>query len=179
MLDWYALNSKPHSEKTVYDALAARGIEAYLPVWQSQRRRAPRARPFFPCYLFVHADLEVIGLSALQYLPGVRRVVFCGDQPARVSQQVIDRIRVRLTEMDNSITDMIGEPLSPGDHVVITEGPLAGLEAVFDRRLSSDARVQLLINFLQRGTRLDIEPEFVRKVNPQHRSAAPRGTRGK
>ncbi len=179
MLDWYALNSKPHSEKIVYDALLARGIEAYLPAWQPPQRstRARGPRPFFPCYLFAHADLDAIGLSVLQYLPGVRRLVFCGDQPARVPQVAIDRIRVRLAELEHSFTDAEGEPLFPGDRVVITDGPLAGLEAVFDRRLSSDARVRLLINFLQHGTRVEIERERIRKVTLGQQNAKPREIR--
>ncbi len=181
MLNWYALNSKPHSEQTVYDALVARGIEAYLPVWQPPRRtkRARGPRPFFPCYLFAHADLEVVGLSALQYLPGVRRIVFCGDQPARVPPTAIERIRVRLKELEQCFTDAIGEPLSPGDIVTITDGPLAGLDAVFDRRLSSGERVRLLVNFLQRGLPVDIEREFVRKATLGRQNAARVELRGK
>jgi transcriptional antiterminator RfaH len=165
VLSWYALNSKPHSEKSVYEGLTARGIEGYLPLWQPPRR-SPRAQallPFFPCYLFALVDLEVVGLSALQYLPGVRRLVSCGDQPARVPQAAIERIRARLSEMERSITDAMGRPLAPGDRVLITGGPLAGLEASFDCRLSSDERVRLLVDFLQTGTHVEIDREFVQK----------------
>ncbi len=177
MLNWYALNSKPHSERFVYDGLAARGIEAYLPVWQPSRRSArPVApRPFFPSYLFAHVDLDVVGLSVLQYLPGVRRLVFCGDRPASVSQAAIDRIHLRLSELEKSVRDELGEPLAPGDRVIITDGPLAGLEAVFERGLSSEARVRVLINFLQRGMHVDIEREFIRKARIGHPPISSRG----
>jgi transcriptional antiterminator RfaH len=165
VLSWYALNSKPHSEKSVCEGLAARGIEAYLPLWHPPRRssRAQASLPFFPCYLFARVDLDVVGLSALQYLPGVRRLVFYGDRPARVPQTAIDQIHTRLLELDKCVTDSMGEPLAPGDRVVITGGPLAGLEASFDCRLSSDERVRLLIDFVQTGAHIGIDREFVRK----------------
>ena len=180
MLNWYALNSKPHSEKIVHDGLSARGIEVYLPVLQAPTHgaRAALARPFFPSYLFAHVDLDRVGLSALQYLPGVRRLVFCGDQPAPVPQAAIDRIRLRLKELEKGITDGAGEPLAPGDRVLITSGPLAGLEAVFDRRLSSEERVRVLINFLQRGMHVDIEREAVRKIRIGQRPEGLWGVRG-
>lgn len=165
MLSWYALNSKPHSEASVCDGLLARGIETFLPVWHRPRcsPRGRRSYPFFPCYLFARVDLDVVGLSALQYLPGVRRVVSFGDRPARVPQAAIDQIRLRLDEMEKSVTDSDGEPMEHGDRVVITGGPLAGLEASFDCRISSEERVRLLIDFVQTGARLEIGREFVRK----------------
>jgi transcriptional antiterminator RfaH len=166
MLNWYALNTKPRSEKFVFEGLAAQGIEAYLPLWQAPRHgpREVGPRPFFPSYLFARADLDVIGLSALRYMPGVRRLVSCGDQPASVPQGAIDRIRVQLSDLSNIITDASGQSLAPGDHVVITGGPLTGLEAIFDHRLSSGERVRLLINFIQNGAHVDVEREFVQKI---------------
>ncbi len=165
MLNWYALNTKPCSERSVVEALAVRGIEAYVPLWRRPRRgsRARASVPYFPGYLFAHVDLEAVGLSALQYLPGVRRLVFCGEQPARVPKASIDRIRTRLAELELSATDSMGESLAAGDRVVITGGPLAGLEASFDCRLSSDQRVRLLLDFIQTGAHLDIDRELVRK----------------
>ncbi len=181
MLNWYALHTKPHSEKLVCNTLSARGVETYLPLWQPPRpsRRMRGPRPFFPCYLFVHADLETLGVSALQYLPGVRRLVFSGGEPARVPPAAIDRIRVRLSELEKSITDGLGEPLAAGDRVMITSGPLAGLEAVFDRGLSDEARVRLLVDFLQRGTAVEIDREAIRKVTLGRENAERRKLRGK
>jgi transcriptional antiterminator RfaH len=163
--NWYALNSKPRCEKYVQAGLAARGIESYLPLWRVQQPRGQpaMARPFFPSYLFARVDLETKGLSSLIYIPGLRRVVFCGDRPAVVDQAVIDRIRERLAEMEASPADAVGEPLAHGDRVAITGGPFEGFEAVFDRRLSSSQRVRVLIDFLERQVPCEIEPELVRK----------------
>jgi transcriptional antiterminator RfaH len=165
MLHWYALNSKPHCEKFVQEGLLARGMEAYLPLWRPPQPRgsSPLLRPFFPNYLFARADLEVVGLSGLKYIPGLRRVVFCGNQPAPVAQIVIDEIRRRLVEIEQSVVDAEGRPLRRGDRVEITGGPLAGLEAVFDERLDSGQRVRVLVDFLRKQARYELEAGLIRK----------------
>lgn len=168
MLNWYALNSKPHSERLVYEALRSEGIGAYLPLWPAPRdsRRPMRPHAFFPGYLFVHTDLDVIGRSALQYRQGVRRLVLCGDQPAVIPDTVIRGIEHRLEGLEISAIDSSGEPLSQGDRVLITGGPFRGYEGIFDRRLSSEERVRLLIDFSSKLTPLDIERDLVQKSVP-------------
>jgi transcriptional antiterminator RfaH len=165
VLSWYAINSKPHSEKSVCERLAAGGIEAFLPQWRPPRRssRARESLPFFPGYLFARVDLDVVGVSRLQYLSGVRRLIFYGDQPARVPQAAIDRIHKCLDQLEEGVADSTGKPLAQGDRVIITGGALAGLEATFDCRLSSQERVRLLIDFVQTGARVEIDRDLVRK----------------
>ncbi len=165
MLGWYALNSKPKSEQYVCEILFSRGIEVYLPLWHPPKGpgQVSKARPYFPSYLFARADLEVIGISALQYLPGVRRLVFCGDQPAQIEEAAIDEIRRRLAELDETVLDSVGRRLNQGDRVLITAGAFQGYEAIFDRRLSSGERVRVLIDFLQKRTPLELESQMIQK----------------
>lgn len=165
MLNWYALNSKPHSERLVYEALRSEGIGAYLPLWPAPRdvRRPLRPQPFFPGYLFVHADLDVVGRSALQFRQGVRRLVFCGDQPAVIPESVIRGIERRLAGLEVSAIDSAGQPLNHGDRVLITGGPFRGYEGIFDRRLSSEERVRLLLDFSSKLTPLDIGRDLIQK----------------
>lgn len=120
-------------------------------------------RPFFPSYLFAHLDLEATGLSAIQYMPGVRRVVLNGDKPARVAASLIDEIQQRLARLQIVILDKKGRPLAHGDRVLITGGPLEGYEAIFDQRLSSGQRVRVLVEFLQRRTPCELALELVKK----------------
>lgn len=165
MLNWYALNSKPHSERLVYEALTSEGIGAYLPLWPTPRdvKRLMRPQPFFPGYLFVHTDLDVVGRSALQYRQGVRRLVFCGDQPAVIPETVILGIERRLTALEVHAIDSAGHALNRGDRALVTGGPFRGYEGIFDKRLTSDERVRLLIDFSSKLTPLEIEREFIQK----------------
>ncbi len=168
-LNWYAIETKPNNEQLVCAQLSARGLEAYLPLWQPPWHdgRAARPRPFFPSYLFARVELEQVGVSALCYLPGARRLVSCGERPARVADEVIERIRTRLGLLENQVTDARGQELTHGDAVRITAGYLAGFDAVFDSRLPSDQRVRILVDFIQKGTRVEIERENIVKINLQ------------
>jgi transcription antitermination factor NusG len=145
--------------------LKTRGIETYLPMWRTPGKTAATRKPapFFPGYLFAHADLEVVGRWALQYAPGVRTLVCIADEPAWLDASVFTVIEKRMRQMEHQVVDANGARLEPGDPVRILTGPLQGLEAVFDCRLSSSDRVRILVNFIQRYARLDIEPRFVEK----------------
>jgi transcription antitermination factor NusG len=160
---WHALHTKPHKERQVESFLNRLGVEVYFPTIPA-RRRSPSAQPraFFPNYLFAHTDLDVLGLWTIHYAPGMRGVVMFGGVPARVDEQVIDALRARLARVD--VVDTLGEALNPGDRVAITTGPLADLDAVFERRLSPEGRVRILIHLLQRWTPVELEADALRRT---------------
>lgn len=161
---WYTLYTKPHKERQVETVLTGRGLQTYFPVVPAPRRNQRSAQgAFFPCYLFVHANLDAIGLWSLQYAPGVRGIVMFGEHPAQVDDRIIATLRTRLGDTDSIYVH--GDVLKPGDRVVITSGPLANMEAVFDQSLSPAGRVRILINWLQRGTPVELESTMLRKVS--------------
>jgi hypothetical protein len=103
----------------------------------------------------VHADLDAVGLWALNYMPGVRRLVAFGDQSATIDAPFFTRIRERLVQSE--VVDKIGEILEPGDRVEVISGPCAELDAIFDRRLSGDSRVRILIQWMQKWTKVELD----------------------
>ena len=160
---WHALHTKPHKEREVEAFLTGRGIEMYFPTIPAPRRlHSSRTRAFFPGYLFAYTDLEVVGLWTIHYAPGMCGVVMFGGKPACVPAPVIDALRERLARVQ--VVDTLGEALHSGDRLVITAGPLADLDAVFDRRLSSDGRVRILVRLLQRWTPVEIESDVLRRT---------------
>ncbi len=171
---WYALYTKPHSERQVEGALTAKGIDTFFPsmrVLAPRRGRSP-VRPYFPCYLFARIDLEAIGLSAINWTPGMRHLVMFGGLPARVQDIVIDRIRGHLQQPH--AMDEQGEFLQSGDHVTITSGPLQDIEAVFDKRLSAAGRVRVLVQLLERWTACEIEATSLRRMPASQTVMRPR-----
>lgn len=160
---WYALNTKPRKERQVESFLRGRGIEVYFPTIPAPRRsRSFQERAFFPNYLFAKTDLEAVGLWTLHYAPGMRGVVMFGGIPSRVDLRVIAALRARLANVD--VVDVLGEALGPGDRVVVTAGPLAEWEAVFDRRLSAQGRVRVLIHLLKRWTPVELQADMLKKT---------------
>jgi transcriptional antiterminator RfaH len=156
---WYALYTKPHRELGVQRFLLSRGIETYLPTLIERSKGSPRReqqRPFFSCYLFAHLDLSTMAVSWVNSSPGVHRVVSFGDQPVVVPDQVLQYLQQRLARVD-SRDYYRGLPLRPGDRLRVTKGPLKGMEAIFDQRLSSGDRARVLVEMLGRLTACQVD----------------------
>jgi transcription antitermination factor NusG len=115
--------------------------------------------------------LDLVGLWTLQYAPGMRGVVMFGGLPARVGDSLIEQLRKRLAASD--IVDNYGTILEPGDCVVITDGPLIDVQAVFDQCLSPAGRVRVLIQLLKQWTKVELDADVLRKIDkfPQRRLA--------
>jgi len=67
----YALRSKPCKEAIVWQSSQARGFKTFYPHLRVQpvNPRSRKVKPYFPGYMFVQADLDVVGLSTFQYMP--------------------------------------------------------------------------------------------------------------
>jgi transcription antitermination factor NusG len=181
MHQWYALHTKPHKEHQVEALLRARGIENYFPTYSAPRRRGRSAtRAFFPRYLFVHTDMDQVGLWSLHYMPGVHGVVMFGSEPARVHDVIIEALRTRVAQFDPSggsargMVDAQGSPIEPGDRVTVALGAFADLEAVFDSRLTPAGRVRVLIRLLERWNKVEVDAEKVQKARGLPRQIHPR-----
>ncbi len=146
---WYAIQSKPNKEQALYEQFLSRGIEAFYPQIRVNpvNPRARKVRPYFPGYLFVHLDLEQVGLSAIHWIPFARGVVSFSNEPASVPDNLIEAIRRRVDEV-NRAGGEIFESLKHGEAVVIQDGPFAGYEAIFDVRLPGKERVRVLVQLL-------------------------------
>jgi transcriptional antiterminator RfaH len=160
------VHTKPHQERAVEGGLLNRGIETYLPVLKPRRtqaRRQARPRPFFSGYLFARLDLTTIPLSSINWSPGVNRVVSFGGQPAVVHDEVLDWLKRRLAEVEES-DYFRGLPLRSGDRLLVVRGPLRDMEAIFDQRLSSQDRVRVLVEILGRLTACDVDLDCLRRI---------------
>lgn len=146
---WYALWVKPHKETTVFEQLRARDVEGYLPMVKVNPKnpRAAKYRPYFPGYMFVYADLDALGQNFFTWLPGTRGLVGFDGEPSVVPPEMVRWLEKRIGEIDKA-GGLVFDELNEGDTVRITRGPFAGLEAIFDKRLSGDERVQVLLKFL-------------------------------
>ena len=163
---WYALRVKPHKERLVHNWLDTHGIILFYPHVQVQPKnpRAAKERPYFPGYLFVQADLKELGENAFAWLPGAVGLVSFGAEPAIVPDHLIHELRERIAQIRRSGGLKLAE-LQPGDRVRITDGPLAGYEAIFDLRLPDRERVQVLLAFLSNFPQpVQLSAAYIEKV---------------
>jgi len=147
--NWYTLHTKPHKERQVASLLCSREIEIFLPLLRVNpvNPRAAREKPYFPSYLFVHVDLDIIGLSTLRWTPGLLRMVEFGGDLGTVPASLISQIRDRLTDIRAAGGQSL-ESLSSGDRVRVVSGTFEGYEGVFDARLSGAERVRVLLELI-------------------------------
>jgi transcriptional antiterminator RfaH len=161
MDDWYAVQAKRHHEARVVRRLEEKAVPAFLPfievIRRYRTRRRVRLEPLFPGYLFVRLRpvlQDPAQWQAVQWAPGVRAILGCDGAPMPVPDQVIEAIKARVEGLGFVRPPL---PFARDTRVVIRRGPLAGLEAVFERQLSGSGRVQLLMQFLGQQRRVQVD----------------------
>ena len=166
MKHWYALFTKPRREFQVSEVLGEKDLETYVPAIRVRRRGKTVERPFFPRYMFVRVDFEEIGLSEVQWAPGLTRIVSLGGVPTRVPEAMVRQLRRRLRELNS---EGVYSPFRKGAQVRIKSGPLRDFEAVFDTHLSSADRVRVLVKVLGNLRRAEIDVEDIELVGSDGR----------
>jgi transcriptional antiterminator RfaH len=155
---WFALYTKPHKEYMVQGLLRSHDVETYLPeIAVAVRRRDRRdKKPFFPHYLFARLDPYSDQMAKVRWTPGLRRIVSAGGQPVPIPNEVVAHIRHRLETM---VEETPPAPFRQGEIVHVTRGPFEGLDAMFDRALSPQGRVRVLLELMGRlvAAELDVE----------------------
>ncbi len=180
---WYALHTKPKAEYKVANVLEQSGFEIFLPEITTKENNKTITAPFFPCYLFMAANLDEVSSSTWRWIPGLRHIVTNGSQPVHLPADVIRLIKTRL-ETINVLTQndpQDGHNFEPGDTVRITHGPLRDMVAVFEGPTRPNRRVHVLLQVLDYHRRVQLNATDLEKVTegmakPQKR---PRRTRGR
>lgn len=149
---WYALRVKPHKEKSVSQRLVEDKIENYLPLVrvEPKNRRNATQKPYFPGYLFIHTDLDEMGMNKFRWMPGAIGLVEFGGIPAVVPTNLINKLQLLMATIEEE-GGLAKFEFAPGDRVRIIDGPLEGYEAIFDLHLEGKDRVQVLLAFLSQS----------------------------
>jgi transcriptional antiterminator RfaH len=163
-MNWYAIQTKPRQESLAQRSLEREGIGTFFPKLRC-RRTIRRVRKWvtgslFPNYIFARFDPFTSG-RLVKYANGVAGIVSFGGTPAVVDEAVIQAIR------EHAHADVVilqPAALRPGDLVEIQEGPLRGLQGVFEREMSGSERVILLLDTLATGARIEIPRGQLEKV---------------
>lgn len=168
---WYVIQTRPLFEKKVLKQIEDKQIEAFLPeietirIWSDRKKRIHK--PLFSGYLFVNADPDE-RFRAISNTVGALKYVMYQKRPAIVSAKEIDSIKISLNLADR--VNVENKTYQKGDEVIITSGPLAGLQGIV-----SEARghYKLLINITELSASLSIELfadeiSHLKKINTYH-----------
>jgi transcriptional antiterminator RfaH len=163
---WYVIRTHPRQELRVQQNLRAGGIESFVPMMRAPRTRRARkytnAAPLFPQYLFGRFDLAP-RLHDVCFTRGVHSVVHAGSRPATIDDGFIGLLRSR---MDANGLIQVGEPLQPGERVIVADGPFLALAGVVERMLPERERVIVLLTAVQAAVRVQLAADDVRRISP-------------
>ena len=162
---WYIVQTKPHKEGSVESFLRGMVVDIFLPRIVERVRAGPtmqrRISPMFPSYLFACLSLDSLG-KTVRYTQGVRDFVRFGGRAQPVAPEIIDALRERTGPQG------VYEPppvrFQAGERLQINEGPLRGLEVVFEREMNGPARVAVLLAEVQFAARIIIESNALSKA---------------
>jgi transcriptional antiterminator RfaH len=156
---WWALHTRPRTEKALARRLLRREVSFFLPVYRQDNtghRRPQASLPLFPGYLFLHGPRESCGVALDSGF-----VANC--------LQVIDQ--AELTDNLRDIYRLIetGQPLSrvdapaPGTKVRIISGPMSGIEGVVIRS-GKALKLIVQVHFLQNGAAVEVDGSMIERV---------------
>jgi transcription antitermination factor NusG len=152
---WYVAQTCARHEKRIAAQCDARGIEYFLPLYETvsrwKDRRVRLQLPLFPGYIFVRVPLRE-RLRALE-IPSIACLVGFGGLPVPMPDHDMEAMRNGLT------SQLRAEPhpyLTAGRRVRIKSGPLAGLEGILLRKKGS-FRFVLSIDLIQRSLVADVD----------------------
>ena len=162
---WCVLYTRHQHEKTVAEMLSAKGVEGFLPLYESMRRWKDRSKmltlPLFPCYVFVrggiHRRLQVVTT------PGVHMILFHGENVAIIPEAEVNAIR---KEVEGPFRVEPHPFLKCGEHVRVTRGSLEGVEGVLVRKKNL-YRLILSVNMMAQSVAVEIDAADVEPLPMQ------------
>ena len=161
---WYVIQTKPGNEDRVQNNLYGQEIENFLPRLETYEHRkgtmVHRIKPLFPNYLFAKFHLE-LHYYKVKWTRGVNRILGNGSGPIPISGQVISTIQGKVGE-NNLIR--LEEEWKEGDIIQVTSGPFKDLMGIFQKKMSSQGRVRILLSLIGIDVPVQISKWQIRRV---------------
>jgi transcription antitermination factor NusG len=161
---WFAIRVKSNFEQKVATGLRNKGLEEFLPLYQSRRRLSDRYKtvdlPLFPGYLFCRLDLD--HRLPLLTTVGFLYIVSFGNKPVPVDEGEIAAVQFVVR---SGLPAMPWPSLAVGQRVRLERGPLSGLEGIVTQVGMRD-RICVSVTLLQRGVSVEVDRDWIRPLSP-------------
>jgi transcriptional antiterminator RfaH len=154
---WYAVHSRPKQEIRALENLQNQGFEAWLPLITVEKLRRGRlaevTEPMFSRYLFIRLDTEHTNWAPIRSTLGVSRLVSFGNRPAPIADNLIQALR----QMPDRAPERL---LQAGQAVRMIDGPLKGLEAVY-QQADGELRAMVLVDLMSKQHSVLVEMQHL------------------
>ena len=152
---WYAVHTKPRQEARALENLTNQGFECFLPMMEVEKVRRQKvsrvSEHMFSLYLFIRLDDVNHNWSPIRSTLGVSKLVSFGHVPAKVPPEFIHFLR-------EAPPAAVARLFEVGDNVRIANGPLAGLEGVYQAH-DGETRAFVLVDLLGQPQKLKLAIE--------------------
>ncbi|MGA2831816.1 MAG: UpxY family transcription antiterminator [Terracidiphilus sp.] len=160
---WYAVYTVPRHEKSVVKQLDVRGVESFLPVYETvrvwrNRQRMKLTLPLFPTYLFARINFKE-RVKVLQS-PGVLQIVGDKRECAYLPDSEVELLR-------SGFCRQRFEPyreLVIGERVRIKNGVMQGLQGTLIRK-SNNTRFVLTIELINQHAAIRVDAEDLESID--------------
>ena len=164
-LKWYAIYTRPRSEKKVYKLLVEYGYNAYLPLMTTVRQWSDRKKkvqlPLIPSYVFVNEAEK--NLKNILSIHGVVNVLKHLKKPAVIKDYEIENLKILLQDTDN-FNFVHDVKLKKGDSVIVEKGVFKGLVAEC-LTVKGKHRVIVRIEALSDIIEVNIPVSHIKRIN--------------
>jgi transcriptional antiterminator RfaH len=154
---WYAVHSRPKQEIRALENLQNQGFETWLPMITMEKLRRGRlaevTEPMFSRYLFIRLDTEQTNWAPIRSTLGVSRLVSFGNRPAPIADNLIQALR----QMPDRPPERL---LQAGQTVRMIDGPLKGLEAVY-QQADGELRAMVLVDLMSKQHSVLVEMQHL------------------
>lgn len=146
---WYVIQSHPNKEQFLFKQIKLLGIEVFYPKIKVKpvNPRSRKIRPYFPGYMFIKTDPDMIGTSNIKWMPHSKGIIAFGGEPSIVPESLINALKQKVGDSEDSVIE-IKEEFNSGTPISIKYGPFEGYEGIFDVKLEGTDRVRILLKML-------------------------------
>ncbi len=155
---WYVAKVRRGTESALEEQLVPLGVEVYHPEIIVSHGGRRRLEPLFPTYLFCRADPRSELWVRVRRARGLKYILGSEQRPTPVEDRILETIQARVRDWN---AGGWREAFEPGDRVIVTAGPLKGLEAIFVRYLPARERCKILISTLARQHAVEIDASIM------------------
>ena len=157
-MNWYAVYTKPRQERIALENLERQSFEAYLPLIRTKRRRGAKwiesIEPMFSRYLFIRLEPGKTSVASLRSTRGVTGLVKFGNTVAPVPEGLVSAL-MKTADPETGVHAPEPKLMKEGDPVVVTDGPLANIQAIF-RAADGEERAIILWKLLCKETEVAV-----------------------
>lgn len=154
---WYALYTRPRSEKKLSSFLTSRGVDHFLPIIRLRKKWSDRIKwtekAVFDSYIFVNINFIQDAKSILRSPHAVRFVEF-GGEPAEINHKDMELMQISIKHFAENAIVRDAADFLPGQVIKISVGPFAGKEALI-RQIQGKTHV--IVNFPALNKTLEVE----------------------